>query len=380
MSHTILEELAILGQSIWLDYINRSLVEEGKLTGMIVGGLKGVTSNPSIFNQVISESEEYDLLIKDLKDKGKSTFEIYDELTVGDITSAAIEFKEVHQDSKGLDGYVSLEINPLLANKVEEQIQEGKRLFKKVSKSNVMIKVPSTEAGYKVIEALISDGINVNATLIFSLRQYEEVAKAYLRGLMSLVEQKRDPGKVRSVASVFVSRIDTAVDNLLDEKLQSENDEVNKKKILDIKGKAAVANSRLIFERAKSIFSSDEFKVLEQKGANVQRVLWASTGTKNPKYSDIKYVKELIAAPTVNTIPEATLNAFIDHGDVQEAFVNDVNGSVEVIRSLDALDISVDEVCIKLLDDGVKAFNNAFESLLESIEKKAEGLDANTPA
>jgi len=378
MSHTILEDLAVLGQSVWLDYINRSLVEEGKLTGMIAGGLKGVTSNPSIFNQVISESEDYDLLIKDLKDKGRSTFEIYDELTVSDITSAAIEFKEVHQDSNGLDGYVSLEINPLLADKVEEQIQEGKRLFKKVSKANVMIKVPSTAAGYKVIEALISEGINVNATLIFSLRQYEEVAKAYLRGISSLINKKRDPSKVRSVASVFVSRIDTAVDNLLDEKLLSATDTNTKNRIVALKGKAAVANSRLIFERAKALFASNEFKALGQKGANIQRVLWASTGTKNPKYSDIKYVKELISAPTVNTVPEATLNAFIDHGDVKEAFVNDAKESVEVVRSLGSLGISVDEVCVKLLDDGVKAFNNAFESLLESIAKKSQGLDVNT--
>ncbi|OGX56796.1 MAG: transaldolase [Omnitrophica WOR_2 bacterium RIFOXYC2_FULL_38_12] len=378
MSHTILEDLAVLGQSVWLDYINRSLVEEGKLTGMIAGGLKGVTSNPSIFNQVISESEDYDLLIKDLKDKGRSTFEIYDELTVSDITSAAIEFKEVHQDSNGLDGYVSLEINPLLADKVEEQIQEGKRLFNKVSKANVMIKVPSTAAGYKVIEALISEGINVNATLIFSLRQYEEVAKAYLRGISSLINKKRDPSKVRSVASVFVSRIDTAVDNLLDEKLLSATDTNTKNRIVALKGKAAVANSRLIFERAKALFASNEFKALGQKGANIQRVLWASTGTKNPKYSDIKYVKELISAPTVNTVPEATLNAFIDHGDVKEAFVNDAKESVEVVRSLGSLGISVDEVCVKLLDDGVKAFNNAFESLLESIAKKSQGLDVNT--
>ncbi|HBG62506.1 MAG: transaldolase [Omnitrophica WOR_2 bacterium GWF2_38_59] len=378
MSHTILEDLAVLGQSVWLDYINRSLVEEGKLTGMIAGGLKGVTSNPSIFNQVISESEDYDLLIKDLKDKGRSTFEIYDELTVSDITSAAIEFKEVHQDSNGLDGYVSLEINPLLADKVEEQIQEGKRLFNKVSKANVMIKVPSTAAGYKVIEALISEGINVNATLIFSLRQYEEVAKAYLRGISSLINKKRDPSKVRSVASVFVSRIDTAVDNLLDEKLLSATDTNTKNRIVALKGKAAVANSRLIFERAKALFASNEFKALGQKGANIQRVLWASTGTKNPKYCDIKYVKELISAPTVNTVPEATLNAFIDHGDVKEAFVNDAKESVEVVRSLGSLGISVDEVCVKLLDDGVKAFNNAFESLLESIAKKSQGLDVNT--
>lgn len=374
MSHTILEDLAKLGQSIWLDNINRSLVEEGKLTGMIAGGLKGVTSNPSIFNKVISESEDYDLSIKDLRDRGKSVFEIYDELTVGDIASAAVEFTEVYKDSKGLDGYVSLEINPLLADKVEEQIEEGKRLFKKVNKENVMIKVPSTQAGYKVIEALISESINVNATLIFSLKQYEEVVKAYFRGLITLIEKKGDPSKVRSVASVFVSRIDTAIDNLLEEKLLLEpNDEV-KAKVSGLKGKAAVANSRLIFEKAKSIYSSEKFKVLAEKGANIQRVLWASTGTKNPQYSDIKYVKELIVAPTVNTIPEETLNAFIDHGDVKAAFLSDANDSVGIIKDLSDLGISVDETCVKLLKEGLVAFDKAFESLLKTIEKKADGL------
>ena len=377
MAPTKIQQLGQMGQSIWFDYINRSMLESGKLKKLIKDGVRGMTSNPTIFNQAISTSADYDQRIRSLKSEGKSIFEIYDELTVEDIKDATDAFRCVYEETSGLDGYVSLEINPLLANKVEEQIQEGLRLFKKVDRPNLMIKVPCTKEGYVVIEELIASGVNVNATLIFSISQYEETVKAYLRGLQRLSESSSDISQVKSVASVFVSRIDAAVDKKIDAILsQDEVLEDQKFEFENLKGKSAVANSRLIFEKFKELFQSDEFKCLKEKGASIQRVLWASTGTKNPAYSDIKYVTELIHEPTINTLPEKTLMAFRDHGQVQsespELWSRERNQ--EIISNLKSFGIDIDEVCQNLLDDGVRAFNKAFESLLQSIEEKSETL------
>jgi len=371
-----MQELAENGQSIWLDYIDRPLLETGKLTTMIEDGLRGMTSNPTIFNNAIGASADYDEKIKELSSAGKTTFEIYDELTIKDIQDAADHFKGVYEVTEGLDGYVSLEIDPQIAHKAEEQIQEGLRLFKKVSRSNVMIKVPSTGAGIPVIEELIANGINVNATLIFSVGQYEAVAKAYYKGLARRVQEGSDLSGIRSVASVFISRIDATVDKLIDAKLAEETDEAKKEQLQVLKGKAAVANSRIVFEKWKKLMGSDEVKALKGKNANVQRVLWASTGTKNPDYSDIKYVTELICAPTVNTLPEKTLNAFLDHGEVQEAFTDGPQEAVNVIESLRGFGIDIDVVCSDLLDKGVVAFDDAFKELAASIEKKAAELSS----
>ena len=373
MKKPVLQELAEFGQSIWLDYISRPLIETGKLKSLIDQGLRGMTSNPSIFNQAIGTTQDYDEKITQLKRQNKTTFEIYDELTIKDIQDATDIFRPVYEKTKGLDGYVSLEINPLLAHKIEEQMVEGTRLFKKVNRPNVMIKVPSTTEGFPVIEELIAQGINVNVTLIFSLRQYEKTVEAYLKGLKRLSAKTADLSRVRSVASVFVSRVDTIIDKLLDEKIAAENDTAKKNKLSALRGRAAVANSRIIFERSKELFSSAEFKKLEK--ANVQRVLWGSTGTKNPAYSDIKYVTELIASPTVNTIPEPTLHAFMDHGRVSNAFQYfSASDAQNCINALKAIGINIDDVCANLLKDGCVAFDKAFEALLNSIEKKAEQL------
>jgi len=371
-----MQELADYGQSVWLDYIDRPLLETGKLKAMIDDGLRGMTSNPSIFNNAIGSSADYDEKIKELKAAGKTIFEIYDELTVKDIQDAADHFKGVYEATDGLDGYVSLEIDPQIANKAQEQIQEGKRLFEKVNRPNAMIKVPSTEAGIPVIEELIASGINVNATLISSVRQYEQVAKAYFKGLARAAEEGIDLSGIRSVASVFVSRIDTAVDRLLDAKLAEEADGAKKEQLQSLKGKAAAAHSRITFETWKSLLGSDEVKALEGKSANVQRVLWASTGTKNPDYSDIKYVTELISAPTVNTLPEKTLNAFLDHGTVSDAFDDDPQSALDAIASLASFGIDVNAVCDDLLEKGVDAFDDAFKQLFASIEKKATELSS----
>jgi len=371
-----MQELAEYGQSIWLDYIDRPLLETGKLAAMIENGLRGMTSNPSIFNNAIGSSSDYDEKIRELKGTGKSTFEIYDELTIKDIQDAADQFLGVYKSTDGLDGFVSLEIDPQIAHKADEQIVEGLRLHKKVNRPNVMIKVPSTEAGMPVIEELISKGVSVNATLIFSLEQYEQVAMAYYRGLLKRSEEALDLSSIRSVASIFVSRIDAVVDKLIDERLKVETDEEKKEQLNSLKGRAAVANSKIIFEKWKEIIESNTVKALAGKNSNVQRVLWASTGTKNPDYSDVKYVTELISSPTVNTLPEKTLNAFLDHGHIEDAFVNDVKEAFKYFESLRTFDIDIDDVCRDLLDNGVSAFDDAFKALTASIEKKAAELSS----
>ncbi|MGE0269521.1 MAG: transaldolase [Candidatus Omnitrophota bacterium] len=374
MSKSTIQQLAEYGQSIWLDYINRPMLENGELKSRIENGLRGMTSNPSIFNKAIGTTHDYDQEIIRLKSEGKSAFEIYDALTIKDIQDAADCFKGVYEQTGGLDGYVSLEINPLLASKVEEQRKEGVRLYKKVNRPNVMIKVPSTKQGFLVIEELIAAGINVNATLIFSLKQYEKTAMAYLDGLKRFQSDGGNISKVRSVASVFVSRVDSVVDALLKEKIAAASDRETKDRAAGLLGKAAVANCRVIFEKYKELFSSDEFNQLQSGGANVQRVLWGSTSTKSPEYSDIKYITELITRPTVNTVPEPTLKAFLDHGTVNEAFDNPAEEALQVLDDLSELGIHIVDVNNRLLVDGCKAFDEAFEDLLKSVENKASSL------
>ena len=367
MAKTAIQQLADYGQSAWLDYISRPLLESGKLKKLIAQGLRGMTSNPSIFNQAISSSSDYDARIVQLKGKGKSTFDIYDALTIADIQDATDQFKSVYTATKGLDGYVSLEINPKIAHKTDEQIKEGLRLFKAVGRPNLMIKVPATPEGFKVVEELTANGVNVNTTLIFSVKQYERTAGAYFVGLTRLLKNKRSADKVHSVASVFVSRIDTLIDDLLEKHADAKNLKL-------LKGQAAVANCRVIFERYHQFVNSPACETLAARGANMQRVLWGSTSTKNPQYSDIKYVTELIARPTVNTLPEKTLLAFLDHGKAQEAFGASSGDAPQILSQLKSLGIDIDQVCRDLLRDGVKAFEDAFEALLNAIEKKASAL------
>ena len=358
MPKNLVYQLSDFGQSIWIDNINRSMISTAKLQGMIDSGLRGMTSNPTIFDKAISASGDYDDKIMDLCRQGKTTFEIYDELTVQDVQDAADIFLPVFRQTNGLDGYVSLEINPKLAFRTEETIAEGKRLFKKVNRPNVMFKVPATAQGFTAIEELVSFGMNINISLIFSFQQYINAANAYLKGIGRLQDEKKDITKVRSVASVFVSRVDTYIDNLL------------APKNISLKGKSAAANSAMIYKKHLDIFSSDEFNLLQKKGANVQRVLWGSTSTKNPEYSDIKYVTELIAKNTVNTMSEQTFQAFLEHGLVKEALTSDVSAAEKVINSLKGLNIDINDVCAQLLKDGVAIFEKSFDSLLVSLEKK----------
>lgn len=371
MGKTTIQELTEFGQSIWLDYISRSLIDTGKLKQMIHTGVRGMTSNPSIFDKAISSSNDYDVRIDELKQMKKSTFEIYDELTIKDIQDAADFFKPVYEETKGLDGYVSLEINPRLAYQTAETVKEGKRLYHTVNRPNVLFKVPSTEPGFRAIEELLAQGINVNITLIFSLPQYINTAHAYIKGVSRFAQNNGDISRLASVASVFVSRVDTLVDKLLDEKIAEQNDET-KNKLESLKGKAAVANAAIIFSKYKEIFSSKEFKEIQKKGARVQRLLWGSTSTKNPVYSDTKYVAELIGENTINTIPEKTLNAFLYHGVVKQALTDNIAEPKEIISELSKNSINVDAICEKLLSDGVAAFEKSFDSLLTSITEKAK--------
>jgi transaldolase len=372
MVQSKLHQLAEFGQSIWLDYIHRDMIDGGQLRRWIDDGLRGMTSNPSIFNQVISQGTQYDGAILEHKVSGKDTFAIYDALSIRDIQDAADCFQSVYRTTEHLDGYVSLEIDPRMANDTASSIKEGRRLFHAVNRPNIMIKVPATPAGFQVIEALLAEGIPVNTTLIFSQAQYTQTAGAYLRGMRQFLEGGGNPAAVRSVASVFVSRIDTLVDKLLEAKLTAAPQQ--KAGLESLQGKAATANSRLILEKYHQFFHTDAFKSLAAKGCPKQRVLWGSTSTKNPAYSDIKYVSELIAAPTVNTVPEKTLLAFMDHGEVKAAMTGSAAEAQKILIDLREIGIDIDIICAELLKEGLESFIQAFEHLLKAIRTKAEQL------
>jgi transaldolase len=376
MTKTIIQELGDFGQSIWLDYISQSLIDSGRLKKLIDQGLRGMTSNPTIFDKAVSSSNDYDKKIQDLYKADKNIFDVYDTITVRDIQDAADLLIPIYERTNRLDGYVSLEINPKLAYRTTETIEEGKRLFKKVNRPNVMLKVPSTDEGFGAIEALLAEGININITLIFSCEQYSKTTQAYIKGIRKLLQKKSDISKVNSVASAFVSRVDTRVDDLLEEKITKETDTSVRNELGQLKGKAAVANSALLYKNYRDIFSGEEFKNLQKQGANIQRLLWGSTSTKNPAYSDIKYVTELIGKGTVNTIPEKTLNAFLDHGVVKEALAGDIREAQRTFHKLKGFGIDINDVCKKLLVDGVIAFEKSFDSLLCSIKEKAHAMGA----
>lgn len=371
MGATTAQELAEFRQSIWLDNISRDLISSGTLKGFIDQGLLGMTSNPTIFDNAISKTNDYDKDIRELHQSGKSCFEIYDDLTIKDIQDVAELLKPIYEKTDGFDGYVSLEINPKLAQKTQETIDEGRRLFKKVNRPNVLFKVPSTDEGFPAIEEFIADGMNINITLIFSLDQYSKSAHSYIRGLKRRVQSGNDITGIRSVASVFVSRIDAAVDKKLDVLTAQTADTGEREALASLKGKAAVENSRIIYKKYQDIFLSDEFKDLARQGAKIQRVLWASTGTKDPSYSDIKYVTELIAPDTVNTMPDKTFTAFLDHGKIQDAHLANSVIAQAYFAELEKKGIFIDAVTKELLEKGIASFEQSFDSLLKSISEKA---------
>ncbi len=356
-----LHKLADLGQSIWLDYISRSLLASGELQSLIDKGLRGVTSNPAIFEKAIDSSSDYDGDIRKLAVSGKSVNEIYEALVTGDVRGAADLMRPVYDATDGVDGYVSLEVNPKLAHDTDGTITEARHLFAALDHPNVLIKVPATPAGVPAIKTLISEGINVNVTLIFSVAQYEAISEAYIAGLEKRVADGGDVTRVASVASVFVSRIDVAVDAALEKVGNSE-----------LQGKIAVANARMIYARFREIFGGARWESLAKLGARVQRPLWASTSTKNPDYPDTLYVDSIIGADTVNTLPPATMEAFLDHGQVALTLETDLEKSREQLASLADLGVDLNVITGKLLDDGVDAFARAFETLVDQIAKKVD--------
>src|SRR5919106_998078 len=359
------------GQSVWLDYIRRNLIRTGELKRLVEeDGIRGVTSNPTIFEKAIAGSTDYDDTLRELlvKNRRAETGSLYEHLAIEDIQMAADILRRVYDETGGADGFVSLEVSPHLAHDTERTISEAKRLRAAVDRPNVMIKVPATPEGIPAVEELIADGVNVNITLMFSMSHYEAVAGAYVRGLARCA----NPDKVASVASFFVSRVDTMVDKALQN--------LGTPEAQALLGKIAIANSKVVYRRFREIFHGEGFAALRQKGAKVQRPLWASTGTKNPEYSDLLYVEHLIGPDTVNTLPVDTLNALRDHGRIPSATVKEnVEEADAQLAKLKSLGIDLDNVAEKLQQDGVAAFAASFDQLMVALEKKRQSLTDGEP-
>lgn len=355
-----MNQLAELGQAVWLDFIRRSFSTSGELGKLVDQGLRGVTSNPSIFEKAIAGSDDYDAQLREMVAEGKSVTHIYEALALDDILLAADILRPVYDATDGTDGYVSLEVSPDLATDTDGTLAEAQRLFSVLEHPNIMIKIPATPAGMPAIEAAIGKGININVTLIFSEKHYQDAARAYIAGLERLREDGGDLSNVASVASFFVSRVDSAVDKTLSE--------MNADPALQ--GKTAVANAKVGYERFKKIFTGERWESLAAAGARVQRPLWASTSTKNPNYPDTLYVDELIGPETVNTIPPATLDAFLDHGKIAPTLESDLHQAHAHLAKLAQLGIDLEAVTQKLQDDGVKAFASSFDGMLAGIDQK----------
>ena len=369
-----LKELLNYGQSMWLDYIRRDLFTTGKLKQLIDDdGLRGMTSNPAIFEKAIGDSSLYDDMLKSLASrKDLDTTGKYEQIAIRDIQAAADALQSVYQTSNFRDGYVSLEVSPYLARKTQETIDEARRLWKAVNRENVMIKVPGTAEGLPAIRQLIGEGININVTLLFAQEVYEKVAEAYIAGLEDLAGRGGNLKKMASVASFFISRIDTLIDSMLNDKLKNTSDATQQALVKSLLGKVAIANGKLTYKSYQQIFSGPRWQALASKGAQTQRVLWASTSTKNPNYRDVIYVEELIGPDTVNTMPPATVDAFRDHGKLRNSLTEDVAGAKKVMDDLPHAGISMKEVTDKLTDDGVKLFADAFDKLLAAVEKSTQ--------
>ena len=354
-----------IGQSIWIDYIRRDMFNSGEFRRLIDMGVSGMTSNPTIFEKAISGNTYYDDALLALARAGKSVQEIYEALVIEDICTAADLLRPVYDNTGGADGFVSLEVNPLLAHDTNSTITEARRLSAAVNRPNVLIKVPATPEGIPAVHRLIGDGINVNVTLIFSLDIYQQVMEAYIAGLEDIALTGRDISTVASVASFFVSRLDTAVDTLLEERIQQGHEESK-----GLLGKTAVAYAKIAYQKFKATFSNESFAALQSSGARVQRPLWASTSTKNPAYSDVLYIEPLIGPDTVNTMPPATLAAFHEHGHAEATLERGLLEAKQTLESLEAADVSIEQVTAKRLSDGVKLFSDSFEKLLANIEEK----------
>src|SRR6059058_530284 len=377
MAKNPLFELSEAGTSVWLDYIRRSLITSGELQRMIdEDAVVGMTSNPTIFEKAIGRSSDYDDALRSLIDGNKkSDEEIMLSLIVEDIQMAADVLKPVYDQTKHKDGYVSIEVLPRVANDTAATITMAHDLWERVRRPNIFVKIPATDEGLPAIEQCIADGLNINITLMFSVKVYEDVARAYIRGLQRRAKAGK-PVDIASVASFFVSRVDTAVDKLLEQKIAAASDPAERQRLQNLLGKAAVANAKLAYRAFQRIFNEPEFAELRRQGARVQRCLWASTGTKNPHYSDVMYVEELIGPETVNTMPQQTMMAFKEHGEVRPSLLENLAGAEQVMRELAAIGIDMDKVTYDLQVDGVKLFADSITKLLEEIAHKKQQLRA----
>src|SRR6201997_5657656 len=366
-----LRGLSEYGQSVWLDYIRRSLISSGELKRLVVeDGLRGVPSKPAIFEKAIVGSTDYESVIDSKESAGLDAKALYEKIAVKDVQDAADILRPVYDESNRHDGYVSLEVSPLLANDTSGTLEEARRLWKTVSRENLMVKVPATPEGVPAIRQLLEDGLNINITLLFAQSAYEKVAEAFIAALEARAAKGQPINHIASVASFFVSRIDTLIDGKIDNLLKTATGDT--KALLEIfHGTIAIANAKLTYKKYQELFSGPRWSALAAKGAQTQRLLWASTSTKNPKYRDVLYVEELIGADTVDTIPPATFDAFRDHGKLRHSLTEDVSGAAKIMSDLEVAGISMKEVTDKLLADAVKLFQDPFKQLLDAIAKHA---------
>lgn len=355
------------GQSVWYDNIQRAMLHSGELQRLIADGVRGMTSNPTIFKNAIAHGQEYQADISTLRRQGKSPLEIYEALALADVSAAADVFRALYEESDGEDGYVSIEVSPRLAHDTQGTIAEAQRLFASLGRQNIMIKVPATPAGIPAIRELIAQGVNVNVTLLFSLAVYRQVAEAYLDGLELLAARGGDLRRVASVASFFVSRVDTLADRLLQTRIEATSRPDERARLSGLQGKLAIANAKLAYRIFQEIFGSARFQCLKAQGARVQRLLWASTSTKNPAYRDVMYVEELIGPQTVNTMPPATIEAFKDHGRLRQSLTEKVAEAEATLAAAQEAGLDMQAITARLLDEGVAAFAESFEQLLAAV-------------
>jgi transaldolase len=365
------------GQSIWQDDISRGQITGGSLAAMIEDvGVRGVTSNPTIFEKAISGSSDYDAQIAELSKGDLSTAEIFEQLAVTDIRNACDVFRPIYDLSNGGDGFVSIEVAPDLARDAEGTREATRRLWKEVDRPNLMIKIPGTVEGAPVVREMLAEGININITLLFSIDAYKRVANAYLDAVEERVTNGKPVDRLASVASFFVSRVDTLADRLLNEKIADTEDPRDKKALEELRGKVAVANAKLAYALFEELFSGPRWDALKAAGARPQRPLWASTGTKNPDYSDVLYVDTLIGPHTINTMPAKTIQAFLDHGVVKRTVDSDLEQAKDVMLDLEAAGISIDAITDQLENEGIDSFIKSFETLLAGVEGKRASLTA----
>ena len=378
MTTNHLLEIGQLGQSIWMDNLTRDLIQSGELKRMIeTRGLRGITSNPAIFEKAIAGNKIYDADIEKGIRAGLPTYKIYESLVFDDIRNACDIFRPIYESSNGLDGYISIEVPPTIAHDTQATIDEARRYYTEIGRENVMIKIPGTSAGLPAVEQVIADGINVNVTLLFSVESYVNCAWAYIKGLEKRASEGKDVSKIASVASFFLSRIDSNIDGRIDAKLKAGAEDINvEAKLRAVKGKVAIANAKIAYQKYKEIIGSDRWQALAEKGAKVQRLLWASTSTKNPEYSDVMYVDELVGPDTVNTLPPNTIEACADHCDVDNRIETGVTEAYNLIENLKDPDIDIDinQVMDELLTDGIDKFVQPFQSLMDSLEEKVKKL------